>query len=394
MKFKYSYSLLLCLFGASSGIAYSADLSQLQKQINQQQQKINQQQKERDSLQSTLKKQELQIGQIDTNLKKIESNISEIRKTIKTTEQEIQKLEQQELQQKEKLQEQLDSAYRSGIHPSTLERLFSKPAKDADRMGAYYEHINKVRIDAINELHRIQSELKTRRDDLNAQQAAQQAQLSEQKKQESELKKTKAKRESTIRSIDKTLVADKNRLQVLKNNEAILRRQIEQAMKEAEKKEQQEIALLDKKKKSEGKPKATEQEKQQVRAGSGLSGKYNMPINGKIVNHFGSPQIGELKWDAIVIEAKTGTPVKAITDGRVVLASWLQGYGQLVAIDHGKGYMSFYGYNQSIAVKKDSRVKAGQTIAYVGNSGGQDRSALYFAIRRKGVAVNPLNWVK
>ncbi|QGM81649.1 murein hydrolase activator EnvC [Otariodibacter oris] len=393
MKYIYSF---LCLFGVACcfDVAYGADLSQLQKQINQQQQKINQQQKERDSLQSTLKKQEIQIGQIGSNLKEIEGNISEIRKTIKATEQEIEKLEKQEIEQKEKLQEQLDSAYRSGIHPSTLERLFSEQAKSADRIGAYYEHINKVRIDAINELHRIQSELTARRDELNAQQVAQQAQLTEQKKQESDLKKAKKERENTIRSIDKTLAADKSRLQALKNNEAALRRQVDQAMKEAEKKEQQEIAQLDKQKKSEGKPKATEQEKQQVRAGSGLSGKYNMPINGKIVNRFGSPQIGELKWDAVVIEANAGTPVKAITDGRVVLASWLQGYGQLVAIDHGKGDMSFYGYNQSIAVQKDSRVKAGQTIAYVGNSGGQERSALYFAIRRKGVAVNPLNWIK
>lgn len=66
----------------------------------------------------------------------------------------------------------------------------------------------------------------------------------------------------------------------------------------------------------------------------------------------------------------------------------------MVVVDHGNGDMSLYGYNQSVSVSKGSRVKGGQTIASVGNSGGQNRSALYFEIRRKGAAVNPLRWIK
>ncbi len=96
----------------------------------------------------------------------------------------------------------------------------------------------------------------------------------------------------------------------------------------------------------------------------------------------------------MVIQAGAGTAVKAIASGRVILADWLQGYGQVVVIDHGNGDMSLYGYNQSVSVRKGARVQAGQTIASVGNSGGQSRSALYFEIRRKGVAVNPLKWVQ
>lgn len=387
--------LTLSLVGGA-GIAFSAaanNLSQIQQSINQQQAKINEQKRKRASLQSTLKSQEIQIGHVNTELKKIEMSLSELRQVIKQTEQEIKRLEKQELLQKEKLKEQLDSAYRSGIHPSVLERLLSEDAKDADRMGAYYEHINQVRIDAIHDLRRTQAELKARRDELKGQQTGQQTQLSEQKKQEKELKKIKNERESTIRSLDKTLEADQSRLEALKNNEAALRRQIAQAAKEAEQQEQREIAQLEQKKNSEEKRAATEQEKQQVRVGSGLSGKYRMPVNGRILNKFGSTQMGELKWDAVVIEAGAGTPVKAIASGKVVIANWLDGYGQMVLIDHGKGFVSLYGYNQSVAVRVGSRVQAGQTIAYVGSSGGQKRSALYFGIRRNGTAVNPLKWV-
>lgn len=397
MKIIRPFLLLLSVCSAYVGISPASlannNLSQIQQSITQQQAKINEQKKKRASLQSTLKDQEVQIGKVNVELKKIETNLNEIRQTIKRTEQDIKRLEKQEQEQKEKLKEQLDSAYRSGIQPSVLERLLSEEAKNADRMSAYYEHMNQVRIDVIHDLRRTQQELKQRRDELKGQQTGHQTQLSEQKKQERELKKIKNERESTLRSIDKTLEVDQSRLEVLKNNEAALRRQIAQAVKESEQQEKREIAQLEQKKNVEEKRQATEQEKQQVRAGSGLSGKYAMPVRGRILNRFGSPQMGELKWDAIVIEAKSGTPVKAIAGGRVALAHWLEGYGQLVAIDHGKGDMSFYGYNQSIAVKKGSRVQAGQTIAYAGNTGGQNRSALYFAIRRKGVAVNPLNWV-
>ncbi|AUI67145.1 hypothetical protein C5N92_01250 [Glaesserella australis] len=391
------FALIVACYGTTTFIAdvVANDLSQIQQKIQQQQTKINEQKKKRDSLQSTLKNQEIEMGKVLNNLKQTEMTLAETRQAIKRTEQEIKRLEKQEKEQKEKLKEQLDSAYRSGIHPSVLERLLSEDAKNADRMSAYYEHINQVRIDAIYELRRTQEELKARRDELQGQQKGQQTQLSEQKKQEKDLQKVKNERESTIRSIDKTLEQDQSRLDALKTNENALRSQLNKATDEAAQQEKQEIAKLEQKTNTQEKRKATEQEKQQVRAGRGLgSGKYSMPVSGKIVNRFGSTQMGELKWNGIVIQAGAGTPVKAIAAGRVILADWLQGYGQVVVIDHGNGDMSLYGYNQSVSVKKGTRVQGGQTIASVGNSGGQSRSALYFEIRRKGVAVNPLKWVQ
>lgn len=396
-----------------------ANLSQqqakLQQEIKQQTNKIAEQKKKRNSLQSTLKSQEIELGNVSKNLKKTEMTLSEIRQTINRTEQEIKRLEKQEKEQKEKLKQQLDSAYRSGIHPSVLERLLSDTAKDADRMEAYYEHINQVRIDAIYDLRRTQEELKVRRDELKGQQSGQQTQLNAQKKQEQELQKVKRERENTIKAIDKTLDKEQSRLDALKANEAALRNQLakaaneaaQQAKKQAQERERQELAKLEQRKASEQKGKATEKEKQEVRArvreqvqaetrsGNGLgNSKYAMPVSGKIINSFGSTQMGELKWSGIVIQASSGTPVKAIAGGRVILSDWLQGYGQVVVIDHGNGDMSLYGYNQSLAVRKGTRVSAGQTIASVGNSGGQSRSALYFEIRRKGAAVNPMRWLR
>ncbi|MWQ76037.1 peptidoglycan DD-metalloendopeptidase family protein [Glaesserella parasuis] len=372
----------------------AGDLSKIQQKSQALKNKIDEQKKKRDSLQSTLKNQEIEMGKVLNSLKQTEMTLSETRASIKRTEQEIKRLEKQEAVQKEKLKEQLDSAYRSGIHPSVLERLLSEEAKNADRMGAYYEHINQVRIDAIYELRRTQADLKARRDELKEQQKGQQTQLNEQKKQEKDLQKVKNERESTLRSIDKSLAQDQGHLENLKANEEALRNQLVQASNESEQQEKQDIAKLEQKKNTEERRSATESEKQQVRAGNGLSGKYRMPVSGKIINRFGSTQMGEIKWNGVVIQASAGTPVRAIAGGRVILATWLQGYGEVVVIEHGKGDMSLYGYNQSVNVRKGERVQAGQVIASVGNSGGQSRSALYFEIRRKGVAVNPLKWVQ
>lgn len=377
-----------------------ANLSQVQQQIQKQQSKIAEQKKQRESLQSTLKSQELEIGQVASDLKKTELSLGEIKQLIANTEQEIKRLEKQEKRQKEKLKQQLDSAYRSGIHPSVLERLLSESAKDADRKGAYYEHINQARLDAILELRRTQDELKARRDELKGQQKGQQTQLSEQKKQEQALQKVKNEREKTISALDRTLNREEERLAELKANEVALSNQLANAENENEhqirKKEQQEVAKLDQ-------SKATEKEKQAVRdrvrkeesAGAGLgNNKYEMPVKGKIIGRFGQRYMGELSWHGIVIQAQAGTPVKAITSGKVVMANWFNSYGLTVVLDHGNGDTSVYAFNQSLAVRVGSKVSAGQVISYVGNSGGQSQPSLYFSIYRKGKPFNPTRWLK
>ena len=93
--------------------------------------------------------------------------------------------------------------------------------------------------------------------------------------------------------------------------------------------------------------------------------------------------------------AKTasGANVQSIANGRVIYADWLKGYGWVIVVDHGKGFMSLYGHNQSLLKQPGDNVEAGEAIAQVGASGGQADPGLYFEIREKGDAVNPLNWL-
>ena len=125
-----------------------------------------------------------------------------------------------------------------------------------------------------------------------------------------------------------------------------------------------------------------------------LKGRLYLPVRGELKGRFGSPREGSgVSWKGLFIAAATGQEVKAIAPGRVVFADWLRGFGNLLIIDHGNGYMSLYGNNESLFKQVGDAARSGETVAAVGNSGGNMDSGLYFEIRHQGKAFDPLDWV-
>jgi len=128
---------------------------------------------------------------------------------------------------------------------------------------------------------------------------------------------------------------------------------------------------------------------------SRLKGSLRLPVAGELMNHFGAPREGGgVSWKGLFIRAAQGTAVKAIAAGQVVFSEWLRGFGNLVIVDHGEGYMSLYSNNESLYKQVGERVQPGDAIASVGNSGGQPDTGLYFEMRHQSRPVNPLLWVK
>ena len=128
---------------------------------------------------------------------------------------------------------------------------------------------------------------------------------------------------------------------------------------------------------------------------SSLKGKLNWPTQGKLLNRFSSKRKGgALKWQGIKISASPGSEVRAVSTGKVVFADWFRNMGLLMIIDHGEGYMSLYGYNQSLLKKPGDWVVDDEVIAYAGDSGGQSESSVYFEIRHRGEPLNPVLWCK
>ncbi|MBX3617560.1 murein hydrolase activator EnvC family protein [Nitrosomonas sp.] len=126
-----------------------------------------------------------------------------------------------------------------------------------------------------------------------------------------------------------------------------------------------------------------------------LKGKLNLPVRGTIVNTFGSQRTNKhLTWKGLFIRSPDGSEVKAISKGKVVFADWLRGFGHLIILDHENGYMSLYGNNATLQKRIGDTIRGGDTIATVGNSGGNSDSGLYFELRHKGKPFDPLTWIK
>ena len=122
-------------------------------------------------------------------------------------------------------------------------------------------------------------------------------------------------------------------------------------------------------------------------------GKLKMPVQGPVRHAYGQRRGAGLSWQGWLIGADPGQEVKAVAYGRVAFADWLRGYGLLLIIDHGQGYMSLYGHNESLLQDAGAWVEPGNTISVVGSNPGNDQG-LYFELRRNGKAIDPASWME
>ena len=125
-----------------------------------------------------------------------------------------------------------------------------------------------------------------------------------------------------------------------------------------------------------------------------LRGKLRMPTIGQIKGRFGSTrEDGGTTWKGIFIRADEGTEVRAVAAGTVVFSEWMRGFGNLLVIDHDDDFFSVYGNNQTLLATVGRQVNAGVVVSTVGSSGGIPEAGLYFELRHKGLAFDPLKWI-
>lgn len=125
-----------------------------------------------------------------------------------------------------------------------------------------------------------------------------------------------------------------------------------------------------------------------------LKGKLTLPVRGEVTNRFGAPRPDStVQWKGLFLRTSAGQAVKAIAAGRVVFADWLRGFGNLLIVDHGKGYMSLYGNNETLYKQVGDVLRGGDTVAAVGNSGGNEESGLYFELRHQSKPLDPVQWL-
>lgn len=398
------FCLLLILCGSFFLSCYSyaddqQDLLSIRKSILEQEKKLAQQKKQRIELISLLKKQETTIANLLESLDKLDKLLLSLSEDIADLNVQINDLETKQYQQQKILAKQLEGAFKLG-KTSNMELVLSgQQSARNERIITYYGYINQMRQNRINALMIIQNELYEKKASLEEKHQEQQELQIKQKKESDALVINQKERRKTIVELEQSMQLNQQKLDELKENENALKIQIAKAEQDNKKIADDEAKQAEKIKTKQltYNYNPTKDERALMARVSGIgkpTHSLNWPVSGKVLHRFGEPQQGELRWKGLVIKAQEGTKVKAIAEGRVILASWLQGYGFIVVIDHGKGDMTLYGYNQRVLVKVGDKINMGQDIALVGTTGGQDSASLYFEVRRDGKALDPSVWLK
>lgn len=349
-----------------------AELKQTEAEIQRLKKLLGTLKQDMSELEAELKQSESEIGRLRKESEALESDILEGESNLQRLQEQAEALHVALEAQQEQIAQQARSAYMAG-QQDYLKLVLNQddPARVA-RMMRYYEYISRARVEEITQYN----------DTIDQ-----------------------------VRAATTEIVREQNRLQ--DNRERLVSRQ--QSL-EAERKNRSNLlaGLRSKSQTEEQRLKNRESERQELAAlikkldeavtsiptpaGSlpftKAKGKLPLPLQGEILARYGSQRGDDarLKWDGMLIAGSEGAPVHAIHGGRVVFADWLRGSGLLLILDHGGGYLSLYGHNQTLLKDVGTSVQPGEAIATVGNSGGMARSALYFSIRHQGRALDPLAW--
>lgn len=327
--------------------------------------------KERDRLTAELQDIEVQIAEHRSRLKEIERDQAWTAGRKQALEKELADRQAHLDDESEALAAQVRAAYMSGSQEKIRLLLNEQDPATLGRLMAYYRYLNDYRagnIDAVmEEIRRLEA--------LNAEIAAEAARLEQLAKSRYEelgrLDRSQQSRKTLLASLKQKMASEGAEVERLAAQEQDLTRLIAELSS----------ILSDY-------PITSEE------PFSRHKGKLTWPVAGALVHDFGQPRAGgQLKWNGVVLAAGRGREVRAVYHGRIAFADWLAGMGLLVIVDHGEGYMTLYGYNETILKNTGDWVAPGDVIATVGDSGGQAQTGLYFELRQGTKPVNPRQWV-
>ncbi|MCO6059761.1 murein hydrolase activator EnvC [Pseudomonas sp. MOB-449] len=390
-------------------------LDQAAKDVTELKKLLKQLQQEKSGVQSDLKKTETEMGTLEQQVKDLQQELKNSEGEIQRLDQEKKKLQDARAEQQRLIGIQARAAYQSGQQEYVKLLLNQQHPEKFARTLTYYDYLSKARLEQLStfnetlrQLANVEQEITTQQNQLNEQKAALDGRREQLATARKERQLALAKLNQDVSDRDKKLKArqqDQAELgKVLKTIEETLARQ-EREAREAEEARKRALAEQQRQLREHpaGSPARAENGPMVSSAGGNFGGPFAKargqlpwPVDGRVVARFGSARGGDsrAKWDGVLIGATEGSSVRAVHGGRVVFADWLRGAGLLVILDHGNGYLSLYGHNQRLLKNAGDIVKAGESIATVGTSGGQDTPALYFAIRQQGRPTDPAQWCR
>ncbi|HEX6550237.1 MAG TPA: peptidoglycan DD-metalloendopeptidase family protein [Gammaproteobacteria bacterium] len=360
--------------GDNDAAAQQRKLDQLRNRIQAVQTRMDRDVDRRSTVQSQLRQSERDIARAAANLHELDGKVAAAQSRLDTLRQEQARKQAALDKQKAALAAQIRAAYAEGRNSELQLLLNAEDPATVERLLTYYDYLNQARAARIQAVRTQLQALAS----LNAQVSAQLADVSRLRDQRAEaLSRMQAGRDAR-----KQLLAHINSDIHDRNAELARLRRDEHSIRNLLATLRQALSDI---------PPGLEQ----TRDFAKLRGHMAWPVAGKLAHRFGEPLVGKrLPAQGDLIAAPMGTPVRVIFWGRVVYADWLPRFGLLVIVDHGDGYMSIYAHNQSLYAQVGDWVHPGEVIATLGDSGGQDRPALYFEIRHKNTSLDPRKWCR
>lgn len=370
-------------------------LEQLNKDIAQLQALLETVQTEKTAAQKELRQTETQMGTLEQQIRALQEELKKSKTELEHLNTQKKKLQSARLEQQRLIAIQARALYQSGQQEPLRILLSQQQPELLARQLTYYEYIGKARTEQLRIFNETLRQLANVEEAIETQQIALNERHVALLERRAELAKVRAQRRALVARLNKEEAKQgqvlRNRQQEQAEKVALLKVVEDTLARQAQEAELARQELL--------KKPAIGTVLQKKTTGSSMAaarGSLPWPVQGRLLASFNSPRAGDarVRWDGVFISATESSLVKAIYPGRIVYADWLSGSGLLVILDHGDGYLSLYGHNQSILKKIGESVKAGEGIATVGSSGGQASPGLYFAIRQRGEALNPEQWCR
>lgn len=364
--------LLAAGANADERLKQERELAAVREKIQALQQQIRTDQGKQNEVEKKLREVETKLGNVQRSLNQLNSQIKSNQKRLSALQGERRKLQSKLKEQRSLLIKQLRSAYVGGQREQIKLILNQEDPAELSRLSTYYDYINKARTEQIKATQSTMRELLTVGEKIQEQNLSLVALKEKQETQRRTLDKNRSARQIVLDRIREQLAQEGQELGKLKRDKQEIERLITSLTK----------LLSD----------IPDTPTTHVPFAQ-LKGKLRWPTRGTVKNQFGaSRKVGDLKWQGLMLSAPAGRDVKAVASGRVAFADWLQGFGLLVIVDHDDGYLSLYGHNQVLFAEAGDWIAKDDIISQVGDSGGLDKTALYFELRHQGKPVNPQKW--
>lgn len=370
---------------------HKGELADLRARIQSLQKEVEQATEDRSEAADALKKSERGISDMNRGLRQLAQQQGELTNRLQQLRQDTRATRSDIAEQQKRLAELLRQRYIHGDTDAVKLMLNGENPGEAARNLEYYGYIGRTRNQLI---HAYQASL-ARLQDLEARTREKQASLEQVKQDRVTQKKTleqeKNVRQQVLYKLSSQIRQQRNEIRTLERDEKRLSQLIER------------LARLAAARKAVKPPPAKPGEKVERVADASLAGldfarlkgKLALPVAGELLHRFGQERPGGGPvWKGLFIRARQGQEVRAVGSGKVAFADWLRGFGNLLIIDHGEGYLSLYSNNESLYKQPGDSVRAGDVVATVGASGGQDEPGLYFELRRQGKPFDPMAWVR